>query len=263
MATRILQFADVHFGVEDREALAAMKTVEDEFDPHLVLICGDITQTGSKDEYEAAADWIAGFQTPVVATPGNHDAPYYQPVARVFDPYGRFEDYIAPHCQDRFVDERVCVLTYNSSRAIQAKLDWSVGVINMDELEEVIAEFERAGADRLKLLGLHHPLVYPPESPLDKDTDNGPKALDRLSEAGIDAVLSGHIHIPFVKARHPDRTGIVSVGAGTLSTRRRGVEPSFNLVEVDDAGMSVTAINVVNGRYERQAAWTKPMAAFA
>ena len=263
MATRILQFADVHFGVEDREALAAMKDVEDRFDPHLVLVCGDVTQTGSKEEYEAAADWLAGFRTPVVATPGNHDAPYYQPVARVFDPYGRFEDYIAPHCEERFTDARVCVLTYNSSRAIQAKLDWSVGVVNLDELEETIAEFRREGEGRLKLLGLHHPLVYPPESPLDKETDNGPEALDRLSDAGVDAVLSGHIHIPFVKEREPGATGIVSIGAGTLSTRRRGVEPSFNLVEVDDGGLKVTAVNVVNGAYERQATWTKPMEAFA
>ena len=262
-ATRILQFADVHFGVEDREALAAMKTVEDEFDPHLILICGDITQTGSKDEFQAASDWLAGFRTPIVATPGNHDAPYYQPIARVLEPYGRFEDYIEPHCQERFIDERVCVLPYNSSRAIQAKLDWSVGAVDLDELDALIAEFKRAAPDRLHFLALHHPLEYPPESPLDKTTDNGPEALERLSAADCDAVLSGHIHIPFVKHHKPDATGVVSIGAGTLSTRRRGVEPSFNLVEVGDKGFSVTAVEVVGGEYRRQAKWENSQVVFA
>ena len=261
--TTILQFADVHFGVEDPEALRAVEKAEEEFGPDLVLICGDITQTGSMDEFKAARDWVAGFAAPVVSMPGNHDAPYFQPLARIFDPYGRYRKYIAPHCQDAFVDARVAVLPYNSARAIQAKLDWSVGVVNLGELDALLARFDRDAAGRLHFLACHHPMVYPPEAPLDKETQNGPEALRRLSDARADAVLSGHIHVPFVKDREPGQTGLLSIGAGTLSVRRRGYEPSFNLVEVAPDEVRVTAVEVVRGVFQRGAVWRKPREAFA
>ena len=260
--TSILQFADVHFGAEDSDALYAIREIEEELAPDLVLVCGDITQTGSLSEYRAARDWLAGFSAPIVAMPGNHDAPYYQPIARLFAPYQRFERFIGPLCQPSYVDERIAILPYNSSRAIQAKLDWSVGVIDLGELESLIARFKRDAPDRLHMLACHHPLIYPPESPLDKTTANGPEALRRLSESDCDGVLTGHIHIPFVKDREPGASGLLSVGAGTLSTRRRGVAPSFNHIVVDAEGFHVTAVDFEEGALRRRARWSKPHSSF-
>ena len=261
--TSILQIADVHFGAEDAAALRAVREMEEELAPDLVLLCGDITQTGATDQYEAARDWLAGFSAPIVAMPGNHDAPYVNLVERAVAPYRRFERFIAPLCAPHYADEHLAVLPYNTSRAFQMKLDWSVGVVNLDDLDALIARFKAEHPGRLHLLACHHPLIYPPESPLDKTTDNGPEALERLSDAGCDAVLTGHIHIPFVKDREPGRTGLLSIGAGTLSTRRRGVDSSFNHIVVDGDGMRVTAVDFTDGAFTRRATWTKPMAAFA
>ena len=262
--TSILQIADVHFGAEDAEALRAVREVEEELAPDLVLLCGDVTQTGSTHEFVAARDWLAGFSAPVVAMPGNHDAPYYSPLSRVLSPYGRFEKYVRTLCVDSYADAHVHVLPYNSSRAFQAKLDWSTGVVDLEALAELIGQFEAGNAaGKLSLLALHHPLVYPPESPLDKTTKNGPEALRMLSDANCDAVLTGHIHIPFVKDREPGQTGLLSIGAGTLSTRRRGVSPSFNHIEVDAEGMRVTAVDFEGGELRRRASWSKGREAFA
>jgi len=260
--TSILQIADVHFGAEDTEALAAMRDIEEELAPDLILLCGDITQTGSTREFKAARDWLSGFSAPIVAMPGNHDAPYYSPIARLFSPYGRYEKYIRAICAESYVDEHLMVLGYNSARAFQPKLDWSVGVIDLEDLEDIIGRFKSEAEGKLHVFACHHPLIYPPESPLDKVTEDGPLALKMLSDANCDAVLTGHIHIPFVKDREPGETGLLSIGAGTLSTRRRGVSPSFNHIEVDDEGMRVTAVDFENGMLERRASWIKSRDAF-
>ena len=261
--TRILQFADVHFGAEDPDAIRASREAEEELTPDLILVCGDLTQTGSTSEYEATRDWIRGFSAPVVATPGNHDAPYYSPIERITTPYKRFDDYVRQFCAEAYIDDHVAVMTYNSSRAVQASLDWSTGAVDLEDLSDTIGRFRAEAPDRLHFLACHHPLIYPPESPLDKETDNGPEALKALSDANCDAVLTGHIHMPFVKDREPGETGLLSIGAGTLSTRRRGYVSSFNCLDLDDEGLKVTAIDIENGTATRRASWTKSRDTFA
>jgi len=73
--TSIIQFADIHFGVEDKEAVAAIAATVETLKPDVTVICGDITQNGKIDEFFAARDWIRSLPGPKVITPGNHDTP--------------------------------------------------------------------------------------------------------------------------------------------------------------------------------------------
>lgn len=259
--TSILQFADVHFGSEDRAALDAVREAARALAPDLVVVCGDITQTGSLSEYEAAARWLASFEAPVLAMPGNHDAPYFQPLARLFAPYGRFRRYIEPLCVPDYRDAEVVVVPLNSARAIQLKLDWSTGVIDLETLDRLVAHHAADARERAVMLACHHPLIYPPESPFDKETANGPEALERLVRAGWSGVLTGHIHIPFVRDRAPDSSHLLSIGAGTLSTRRRGMASSFNHLEVGGGEIGVTAVDFESGALVRRERWTRPLKA--
>jgi len=47
--TSIIQFADIHFGVEDKEAVAAIAATVETLKPDVTVICGDITQNGKID----------------------------------------------------------------------------------------------------------------------------------------------------------------------------------------------------------------------
>ena len=263
MTTTIMQIADIHFGAVDEAAIAAVHAMEEEIAPDLVLVCGDITQRGRTEEYKDAHAWFKGFASPILAMPGNHDAPYYSPIERLATPYARFEEYVGSLSLPDYIDEHVAILPYNSARAVQASLDWSTGAVDLDDLRKLVTRFKVEAPGRLHMLACHHPMIYPPESPLDKETENGPEALQILSDAGCDAVLTGHIHIPFVKDREPGKTGVLSIGAGTLSTRRRGVESSFNILEIDEEGLSVTAVDFVEGVFTRRASWTKTRDAFS
>ena len=255
--TSIIQFADIHFGVEDPDAMAAVKTYTDALKPDCILICGDITQDGKVSEFKAAQNWIQSFNVPRVITPGNHDTPVYGIFQRLFQPWGRYDRYIAPLSEPFYADKNVMLVTMNTARGVQAKLDWSLGVVDMDVLDEKIKTLHSAEAGCLKMIAVHHPLIYPPSSPLDKQTKRGPEAIKRLSDNNIDAVLSGHIHSPFFKDRDPGKTDIISIGSGTLSTRRRGVPPSFNHIQIDEDTLSVTPIDWIDGVFVAAKPWVK------
>lgn len=258
--TSILQFSDIHFGVEDKEAMAAVRLYCSQLEPDLVLICGDITQDGKTSEFKAARDWIEKFNAPKVITPGNHDTPVYGILHRLFDPFGRYKKYIAPLSEDKYTDENITIMPYNTARGVQAKLDWSLGVVDLDVLKQIAKDLNDEGRERLKMIAVHHPLIYPAVSPLIKDTKNGHEAMALLSGAKIDAVLSGHVHAPFVVERQPGRTEILSIGSGTLSTRQRGKPASFNHIEIDSKTLNITAIDWIDGTFVRQKKWTKQRA---
>jgi 3',5'-cyclic-AMP phosphodiesterase len=64
-----------------------------------------------------------------------------------------------------------------------------------------------------------------------------PLCLERLTEAGVDLVLSGHKHIPYSWRLE----NMLIVNAGTASTLRlRGdTRPCYNVIEVDDGRVSI------------------------
>lgn len=258
--TSIIQFADIHFGVEDREAMAAVKATVDGLKPDITLICGDITQNGKKDEFIAARDWIRTLAGPKVITPGNHDTPMYGIFQRIFDPFGRYKRYIAPLSEPHYTDKNVCIMPINTSRGVQAKMDWSLGVVDLDELEQKVKIMQATAPQTVKFFIAHHPFIYPPSSPLDKETQQGAEALTRLSALNIDGVLTGHIHVPFFLDRQPDASEVLSIGAGTLSVRRRDRPASFNHIHIDSDAITVTEIFWEDGKFDRAEPFIKKIA---
>ncbi|GLQ20447.1 metallophosphoesterase family protein [Algimonas porphyrae] len=256
--TSILHFADIHFGVEDQSALAKLGATIDKLEPDISVISGDITQTGSEEEFARAAEWIAGLAGPKVITAGNHDTPMYGIIDRMMKPFDRYADYIDPLDIGLFEDENVIIQSMNTARGVQMKLDWSVGVVDLDRLDTVIARFHESDWNKLRLLNVHHPFIYPPESPLQKTTDNGPEALKRLADGNCDMVLSGHVHVPFVVERKPGGSELLSVSSGTLSTRRRDNNPAFNHIAVTADELVITMIEFDGEGFVRSEAFRKP-----
>lgn len=240
--TSILHCADIHFGVEDRDALAKLDAVIERLSPDVTVVSGDVTQTGSEDEFKAAARWIASLKGPKIITPGNHDTPLYGLIDRIRRPFHRYRTYINHLDARRYEDENVVILSMNTARGIQFKLDWSVGAVDLEELDQRIETFQATDPEKVRFLNVHHPFIYPPEAPLQKTTQNGPEGLKRLSNGGCDVVLSGHIHVPFVIERQPGPKDLLSVSAGTLSTRRRNNHPAFNHIMVDEDDITITMI---------------------
>ena len=159
---RILQISDIHFGCEIPEAVAAAHDLLHDMRPDLTLITGDITQIGARAEFLAAARWIDSLPTPVFVTVGNHDVPYWDVMARVFNPWGAFEDAVGHPAHDhqfsaRFADTALMVRGITTARGWQARLNWSKGVIDLDQTARAADALSRAPAGALRIVAVHHP----------------------------------------------------------------------------------------------------------
>lgn len=255
--TSILHFADIHFGVEDKAALARVDATIEALAPDVSVISGDITQSGSEEEFAAAAAWIGRLSGPKIITAGNHDTPMYGLIDRMIKPFDRYKTYIDPHDAGVFEDDNVVIQSLNTARGVQMKLEWSVGVVNLDKLDNKIERFRQSGPGKLRFLNVHHPFIYPTESPLQKETDRGIEGLRRLADGNCDAVLSGHVHIPFVVEREPGGSELLSISAGTLSTRRRGNKPSFNHIQVNADDLIITMVEFTGEEFVRTETFRK------
>lgn len=249
--TSILHFADIHFGVEDQAALAKIDAVIEKLEPDVSVVSGDITQTGSAAEFKQAARWIENLSGPKIICAGNHDTPMYGLLDRLIRPFARYNHYIAPLDVGLFEDDHVVIQSMNTARGVQLGFDWSLGIVDLTRLDECIEEFQSRDARKLRFLNVHHPFIYPPESPLQKTTKKGPEGLQRLADGQCDAVLSGHIHVPFVIERQPGHSRLLSISSGTLSTRRRDNHPAFNHIQVDEEEVVLTMIEFSGDKFIR------------
>ena len=88
--TRLFHVSDLHFGREDRAAIRWFADLVHAEKPDAVVCTGDLTMRARKAEFAAAAEWLSGLGVPVTVEPGNHDLPYFNPFARLLDPYRRY-----------------------------------------------------------------------------------------------------------------------------------------------------------------------------
>jgi hypothetical protein len=102
----------------------------------------------------------------------------------------------------------------------------------------------------------HHPLAEMIGGPMTARVWRGAAAAQAFAHAGVDLVLSGHIHAPFAWP-YPYADGrTYAVGAGTLSVRERGVPPGFNVVEIERAAIRVAALVWTGSHFEPYRTWS-------
>lgn len=227
----IFHISDVHFGTEDRAALAWFAAEVDRHRPDLVLMTGDITAAARQSEFRAAGDWFAALAAPVRIEPGNHDLPVYRPLLRMVAPYDRVRRFIARFNRPAVLGD-VAIASLKTTARLQFRRNWSLGHIGRGSVELALAELAAAPTDAVKLVAAHHPLVdVGTRTP--GSTTGGLNALTRLAEVGAMAVLSGHTHDPFDVEWDVAGRRIRLIGAGTLSQRVRESPPAYNRLEID------------------------------
>ncbi|MEO1730728.1 MAG: metallophosphoesterase [Pseudomonadota bacterium] len=243
MATQLFHISDVHFGVEDRAALAEVAREVEHEKPDALVCTGDLTQRATHRQYAQAADWFAQFEVPVWLDVGNHDMPYFNLWERFTDPYRRFLGLHRAVAETHFETDDLVLIRLNTTVRAQARWPWSDGVVKPDALEATLRQLAQFKGDKRRLIvTAHHPL-HGPEVGGPTATIGGNEAYDRLVDHGMDAIMTGHIHQPFNEHR-PAATGAAQViGAGTLSTRlRHGAPPSYNVLTA--TGSSANPIEV-------------------
>lgn len=236
---RLFHVSDLHFGAEDKAALAWFARIVREEAPDAILMTGDLTQSARSGEFAAAAAWLESLGRPTTVEVGNHDLPVYNPLRRIFLPYRRYKT--LEKLIERPLDLRgVTIAPLRTTARVQFRFNWSKGFVTPQRLAKTVRLVESAPGDDLVFVTAHHPLIEA-GTRTEARTIGGERALSALARAGVDAVLTGHVHDPFdVEHRVEGRT-VRLIGAGTLSERVRETRPSFNEIRVEGRAFETIA----------------------
>ena len=241
---RLFHISDLHFGLEDRAALAWFEDRVRRDRPDAVLITGDLTMRARSREFAAACDWIEALDVPVTVEVGNHDLPYFNPLARLFWPYARIRR--IKRLVERELDfPGLAVVPLKTTARAQWRLDWSKGRVTPRALAKTLAAIDALPAGTKILVTAHHPLVEA-DTKSRALTRGGGHALAELAKRGVAAVLTGHVHDAFDLTRETESGPIRMIGAGTLSQRIRSTPPSFNQLTVAGGVIDVRVRNLAH-----------------
>jgi 3',5'-cyclic AMP phosphodiesterase CpdA len=225
---RIIHISDVHIGDACERLLDDAARAINGLAPDCVIATGDLTQAGRRREFAGLARWLARIEAPLVACPGNHDAPVWHPLARLTDPFGRFARLGLAQSWASGCGE-VRVEAFNTARAVQARADWSQGSYH-GGLEAALARLGPDSDGILRILACHHPPFTPPGAGVESRPRGGRSALARLAGQSGLLLLGGHVHGAHRLALG---RGAELVTAPSLSSsRQRGARPGFNVLEV-------------------------------
>ena len=221
----IVQLSDLHCGQQFflPNMLERAIAETNELAPEVVVISGDLTSHGFKEEYVLAQRYLAQVECEaVVVIPGNHDS--------------RNVGYV--HFEERF-GSRNSVLRMNDVTIVSVdstEPDLDNGQIGRGRYGWIEDQFAEPAT--LRIFVLHHHLLPVPGTGRERNIVNDAgDAIECLQRAGVDLVLSGHKHVPYAW-RLED---LFVVNAGTVSSSRlRGHgRPCYNIVEVDGTHVDV------------------------
>ena len=240
--TRLYHISDLHFGLEDRAALAWFADIVRREPPDAVLITGDLTMRARSREFAAACNWIGALDVPVTVEVGNHDLPYFNPVARFLYPYRRIRGIEA--LIEREIDlPGLAIVPLKTTARAQWRFDWSKGWVTPKALAKTLTAIDTLPPGTKALVTAHHPLVEAGTRGRAL-TRGGSRALRELAARGVAAVLTGHVHDAFDLVADTNAGPIRMIGAGTLSQRIRSTPPGFNELRFADGALTVRVRNV-------------------
>ena len=244
---RILHLSDLHFGRTSGGLLAPLLRLVDEVRPDLTVVSGDLTQRARASQFRAARAFLDRLPGPVLSVPGNHDVPLWNLPVRLVAPFARYRRFIARDLEPVHEDDHVIVAGVNTVNPMV----WQQGRLTGRMIDRLAHVFSRA-AGRTCIAVMHHPIEQLPE--WQKTPMRGAaEALEPLRAAGVQVVLSGHIHLTHV-APATAAPGLLLVQAGTgLSDRLRSAPNAVNLLTVGPGEVTVATHEAVpDGTFARQ-----------
>ena len=222
--TSILHISDTHFGTEQDPVVEALLRMASEQQPEAVVISGDITQRARRSQFTSARTFVDRLpKSPILVVPGNHDIPLFNLPARLLAPYAGYRRAFGGDLEPEHASERMLIVCVNTTRPAR-HVD---GEISQEQIERVASRLSRASSDQLRVVVTHHPVHVITRVDKKNLLHGHVDAVRAWARAGADIVLSGHIHLPYVRLLNDDLRDLPrrmwAVQAGTaVSSRIRG-----------------------------------------
>ena len=222
--TRIVHLSDIHVSSAHFLPDVAGKVVDsiNGIAPDIVVVTGDLTQNGSYPEFAGAKELIDRIECEnKVIVPGNHDS---RNVGYLF-----FEDLFGARNSCHSYKD-VTVVGVDSSQP-----DIDCGHVGRDLYEWIAKSFE---TDDFKVFALHHHLIPVPMTGREEEipVDSG-DVLELLDRCGINLVLCGHRHVPYVWRLN--KMFVANAGTACSNKIKARTTQCYNLIEVDDGALRI------------------------
>lgn len=216
----IAHISDLHVGSQYFIPNLMSRTIEElnELKPDIVICTGDLTNEGFRQEYTTAQTFLSMLECKRrLLVPGNHDSRNVG--------YLHFEELFGQ--RDTVMSfERIVVVGTDSS---EPDLDnGKMGRERYGWLQEAFKD-----DDKFKIFVLHHHMLPVPGTGRERSMINDAgDLLEVLIRCGVDLVLCGHKHVPYVWRLE----NLVVVNAGTACTLRlRGnTKPCYNIIKIEE-----------------------------
>jgi 3',5'-cyclic-AMP phosphodiesterase len=225
----IAQLSDLHCGSPHFvPSLLDRAIVEvNELEPDVVIVSGDLTGDGLRDEYVAAREALNQIACKrMIVIPGNHDSRNVG--------YVHFEELFGERRSELHADG-ISILAVDSTEP-----DLDHGVIGRGRYQWIEERFgaQESQDSYLRIFVLHHHLLPVPGTGRERNVvhDAG-DTIECLLRADVHLVLSGHKHVPYAWKLED----LFVVNAGTVSTTRlRGkTKPCYNVIEASPERVTV------------------------
>lgn len=234
----LLQISDPHFGTAQPLVMEALVALARQQRPDVLVLSGDITQRATATQFREARAFCERLQIPqMLALPGNHDIPLFNPWQRLVTPYARYLQAFGPELEPVLDTAWLQLSTVKTTRRWRHKN----GEVSGRQIERVSARLRQSAPGQLRVVVVHQPvMVLRAED--EHDRLRGWEAAVRAwAAAGADIVMGGHIHLPYVCELSscvndlPRRLWCVQAGTALSSRIRREAPNSVNLLLCDPA----------------------------
>ncbi len=232
----LLHLSDPHFGTERPQVVEALLRWLTEHGADTVVISGDITQRARRGQFARARHFVERLRillptAPVLLIPGNHDIPLFNLPARLVRPFAGFQRAFGAELEPVHESADLHIQLLNTvSRWLHTD-----GRVRRAQIERVARRLEQASAGRLRVVVAHQPAAVTRTADEHDLLRGHEEALRRWALAGVDLVLGGHIHLPYVTPVRPGGAGgprvwVVQAGTAVSSRIRNEANNSFNLI---------------------------------
>ncbi len=233
---KLLQISDPHFGTAQPPVMKALVELAQQQRPDVLVLSGDMTQRATAAQFREARTFCDRLEIPqMLALPGNHDIPLFNPWQRLVTPYARYLKEFGPGLEPALDTAWLQLSAVNTTRRWRHKN----GEVSARQIDRVAERLRQALPGQLRVVVVHQP-VYVLRAADEHDRLRGWEAAVRAwAAAGADIVMGGHIHLPYVCELSSCVDGLqrrlwcVQAGTALSSRIRREAPNSVNLLLYD------------------------------
>lgn len=233
-------------------------------DADLLVVAGDIVESGLEDDYYEAIEIFNRISIEKVFIPGNRD--FFNGGNVCFSScFYELESALDPPpdpMKQRRNGNRPLIIDkdYILVGICTPRRDVSTGVIGHGQKQLTENLFKRYGVNKYKILLMHHHLLPIPIGGLEGNIINDVGDIIRIiSDLSVDLVLTGHQHHPWASeyssgVHNKKFTTILTCGTPTMNAPRGFRFNSYNVIDIDEQNKKLNNayVKIVTGKWSEK-----------